>query len=894
MQISRNKTTATAISTFLVLTIAITLAALPAASAHTPAWTVPTYCYAVCTVNPVGVNQETGITFWLNAVPPTAFGAYGDRWTYTIEVTKPDNSKETLGPFTSDPIGGGFTRYMPTQVGTYTIVAKFAEHVVTGQPVSPVGFFTGADSINDTFQASQSDPVKLVVQEEAIQAWPEAPLPTQFWTRPINSLNRNWACLAANWMAGAAQNYPLGAAGGCTTSYSYGLGPESSHVMWATPMWAGGVMDARFGDTGYFNYHYEGLHFTPPIILNGKVYYNVQSLPKEGWYCLNLYTGEVEYFHNTTGPVTGTGGGFDASGAIQGGLLAFGQIYNYESPNQHGGIPYLWSTTSDNGGQTVWSMFDAFTGNYICSIKNVPVGVSFFGVGLYGTQVYGKDGSLTAYNIEGTPNPNPFLPAGPPFYLRCWNTSRAIWYEPVFTSNNYWMWRPTLNMTFDGNNGYSLNVTLPWTSSSGTIRAVREGEYIIGGSGGKNNGTYVLPGYLWALSLKPGSEGTLLWNITFTPPQQASDLALSGGGLFAAGSMQGPTVVPEDGVFLFNEVLDRYWWGYSLDTGQPLWGPTPAEPQLNYYGMQYNIYDHKLITCGYGGVLIAYNIKTGKQLWNYTAQGVGFESPYGNYPMGIGAIADGKIYIGAGEHSITQPPWRGEVLRCINASNGAELWKFPLLGVAMASGNAGDQFAIADGYLLALNGYDNQIYCFGKGQSLTTVSAPLTVITEGDSVMITGTVTDICPGAKKMGEKLGMLSGVPAIADENMDAWMEYLYMQQAMPANAKGVDVSLDTLDPNGNFVHIDTVTSDASGMFKKMFTPEVPGEYTIIASFVGSKSYYGSYAETAAGVVAAPPPTEPPTYPQPIDPTMTIVAMGIAIIIVVAIAIVLILRKK
>jgi hypothetical protein len=449
-------------------------------------------------------------------------------------------------------------------------------------------------------------------------------------------------------------------------------------------------------------------------------------------------------------------------------------------------------------------------------------------------------------------------------------------------------------MTFDGNNGYSLNVTLPWTSSSGTIRAVREGEYIIGGSGGKNNGTYVLPGYLWALSLKPGSEGTLLWNITFTPPQQASDLALSGGGLFAAGAMQGPTVVPEDDVFLFNEVLDRYWWGYSLDTGQPLWGPTPAEPQLNYYGMQYNIYDHKLITCGYGGVLIAYNIKTGKQLWNYTAQGVGFESPYGNYPMGIGAIADGKIYIGAGEHSITQPPWRGEVLRCINASNGAELWKFPLLGVAMASGNAGDQFAIADGYLLALNGYDNQIYCFGKGQSLTTVSAPQTVITEGDSVMITGTVTDICPGAKKMGEKLGMLSGVPAIADENMDAWMEYLYMQQAMPANAKGVDVSLDTLDPNGNFVHIDTVTSDASGMFKKMFTPEVPGEYTIIASFVGSKSYYGSYAETAAGVVAAPPPTEPPTYPQPIDPTMTIVAMGIAIIIVVAIAIVLILRKK
>ena len=35
---------------------------------------------------------------------------------------------------------------------------------------------------------------------------------------------------------------------------------------------------------------------------------------------------------------------------------------------------------------------------------------------------------------------------------------------------------------------------------------------------------------------------------------------------------------------------------------------------------------------GYGGVLIAYDIKTGKVLWNYTAAQEGFESPYGNYP----------------------------------------------------------------------------------------------------------------------------------------------------------------------------------------------------------------------------------------------------------------------
>ncbi len=86
-------------------------------------------------------------------------------------------------------------------------------------------------------------------------------------------------------MAGAAQNGP-------TTGFGYGLAPESAHVMWTKPIWTGGIMDERFG-AGYQTYHYEGLHFTPPIILDGKLYYNVYSLPREGWYCVDLYTGET-------------------------------------------------------------------------------------------------------------------------------------------------------------------------------------------------------------------------------------------------------------------------------------------------------------------------------------------------------------------------------------------------------------------------------------------------------------------------------------------------------------------------------------------------------------------------------------------------------------------------
>ena len=161
-------------------------------------------------------------------------------------------------------------------------------------------------------------------------------------------------------------------------------------------------------------------------------------------------------------------------------MLTFGQIYNYESPNQHGGLPYLWSNENvssvygGTGASTTWKMFDAFTGNYICSIANVS---------LAGTMVYGKDGSLLRYNVDTRNN-----------RLTVWNSSQVITKRDVYPSNQFWMWRPYLNQTFDGNNGFSLDVSIP--SLPGRALTIREGEYIIGGTAGKNNGTSITEGTL--------------------------------------------------------------------------------------------------------------------------------------------------------------------------------------------------------------------------------------------------------------------------------------------------------------------------------------------------------------------------------------------------------------
>ena len=98
-----------------------------------------------------------------------------------------------------------------------------------------------------------------------------------------------------------------------------------------------------------------------------------------------------------------------------------------------------------------------------------------------------------------------------------------------------------------------------------------------------------------------------------------------------------------------------------------------------------------------------------------------------------------------------------------------------------------------------------------------------------------------------------------------MSVWMDYLHMQNSTllnnPPNCIGVPVSLDALDPNGNSIHIGTVTSDGSGVFNYQWTPTTPGLYQIYATFGGSNSYYSSYAETGATVSTASTPIPTPT---------------------------------
>ena len=206
---------------------------------------------------------------------------------------------------------------------------------------------------------------------------------------------------------------------------------------------------------------------------------------------------------------------------------------------------------------------------------------------------------------------------------------------------------------------------------------------------------------------------------------------------------------------------------------------------------------------------------------------------------------------------------------------------------------------IASGYLVTDNTYSQQIFCYGRGPSKLSVNAANPVAQVNSPVLIEGRVTDISAGTNQNEQSARFPQGVPAVSDASMSAWMEYVYMQKPKPTNATGVPVTIGVTDSNGNYRNIGTATTDASGTFGFSWLPDISGMYTVVASFAGSNSYYGSsdqtyFAATDLAPTTAPTATLQSTLVTTADLTMYLAAGVVAIIIAIAIVGLLLLRKR
>jgi outer membrane protein assembly factor BamB len=846
---------------------------------------VPTWVYSVIAPNPVGVGQQFSMVVFNPQVPVGASEGNDIRYKYHVIVTKPDGSTERLpssGSLVSDSTGTTYTKFTPDTVGNYSVMVVFEElkwtWTITGGGVAPIDYYgVTLLSSNRTYTVEvQQDPVI----PGAVTSYP---LPTEYWTRPIEGQNNAWGAVSSNWLNSAKD---------VNSGYTQnrvqrdGIAPNSGHILWTRQTEDGGVVGGnsfdREGQTFNAGHQYQTRYAGTQIIMGGRLLYQ-EPIAWAGtgtaggtggdWVCVDLKTGQEVWRNDTM--TLGVG--------AQNITPQFGYYYDLDDMNQHGIINpgYIISQYTARSGTAninCWAFINPRYGTTIpLNVTNVPTGVDNIG----------PQGEILRFVIQ-----NDGTSLVPDYHIYQWNSSRVFRYENSGSRNGSLAAMQPIASTYSAPSitTWDFNVSLGNRfATTPTIRMAAYGDVMLISNGSlPTSGTSSLyyhnpeEATLTAVSLKEGQEGRILWSknyqMTFEDGTQR---------LFIRAA---------DGVFVMQTMPTLTWEVFDVTTGNRLWA---SEPQADFNPFGYyswvslmNVYgstisNGKLFTTGYTGSVYAYDLYNGTLCWKQEAPTGGEIFKY--YTLFHGVTADGKIYIGTHEHSADAPLLKGAQVRAFDVNTGEYVWS--MLGWAHPG-----TIAVADGVLTYWNNYDHQVYAVGKGASSTTVDITNDVVKAGSSVMIKGTVTDISPGTQQSEQSLRFPNGVPAVSDASQSAWMEYVYMQKPRPTNVTGVTVDISVVDANGNYRSIGTTTADSDGFYSLNWMPDIEGKFQVYASFLGSESYWPSHAVTAFNVDPAPAtPTPVPTAaPTAADLYFIPAIIGLFVAIIVVGLLTIMMTKK
>lgn len=572
----------------LSVLMASSMMLIPTTSAHTPPWQIPTYAYIYASPNPVGVGQFVHVDMFLDKVIDSAALNNNIRFeNYQLTITAPDGKKtvETFAVVT-DPTSNQDYSFTPSETGTYTFNFTFPGQTFTfTQAVSSIfGPPAPSQYIGDYYEPSSAS-ATLTVQQSPVPVYPTTPLPTTYWTRPIYGTNSNWYTVSSNYLGRNAPGYESAASGLANPGLvPNGVGPLTGHIMWTKPLQSGGVVGGNNSLIPGYTYtdgSAYSLRYTNPIVMDGMLYYSEPlgyNAPTGGpTVCVDLLTGQIIWSSTTVPSPT------------------FGYIYDIQDPNQHGAtIPLLISQTGGFGffgppSPIQWQAYDADTGAFMFSVSNIPAGASAMGPnGEYLSYVFANDGT----------------PTKPQYYLGQWNSSK-LWdsqYSGLSTtpsnappitdgsSSSLYDWNvsepslntlavaPTILVAYAGNMMLCMSGTYPGSASAFTVASWTPYTY-------------------YAINLNPnkGTIGSILWTQTLTAPPGNISVSFNGAD-------------PSAGVFTeaYKETLQ--FVGYSLSTGQKLWGPvTHCDSPLAFYNEGNPMADGKLFQIGYGGVVYCYD-----------------------------------------------------------------------------------------------------------------------------------------------------------------------------------------------------------------------------------------------------------------------------------------------
>ena len=211
---------------------------------NAPANTIPidSNPYIAVSPNPTGVNQYILINFWITP-PPTNQRYFNG---FTVTITKPDGTNDTLGPLNSYMADGtNWAQYTVTQVGNYSFQFSFAgEYFAAGYYNAGVlssTTSTGAVLYPAMYYKPATSPVThLTVVDHQVLSYPSRALPTDYWTRPISPDNREWYAIGGP--------YPWPWTNWNQDDYGpYLYVPLTNHIVWYDVQQLDGIIG---GDTG--------------------------------------------------------------------------------------------------------------------------------------------------------------------------------------------------------------------------------------------------------------------------------------------------------------------------------------------------------------------------------------------------------------------------------------------------------------------------------------------------------------------------------------------------------------------------------------------------------------------------------------------------------------------
>lgn len=210
----------------------------------------------------VGLNEQCLINAWVTPPPETVREYYED---YDFVIRKPDNTIAYEFSLTSEAPGTVYFEFYFDQLGNWSIQMNY-----------PGNWYNKPSTVTRYINV-QSTQVAYPV--------PDTPLPTDYWTFPVNVYNREWRNIAGPWY----QQYYNASGIGWNP---YTEAPKSAHIAWELE-----PIDSLGGFIGSTP-EYNGIETTgmyrpnsPNIrtVMAGRGYYTTGNVI----YCIDMGTGDL-------------------------------------------------------------------------------------------------------------------------------------------------------------------------------------------------------------------------------------------------------------------------------------------------------------------------------------------------------------------------------------------------------------------------------------------------------------------------------------------------------------------------------------------------------------------------------------------------------------------------